>query len=75
MQQCCEGKVCEWYSCVGCTGLLDKLRGLAAVVERKLGDSVIVPVYGSHVASLKAAKETFKDQTLQKGKHDPTPAT
>lgn len=39
------------------------------MVERKLGESVTVPVYGSHVASLKAVKETFKEQTLHKGKH------
>ncbi|CAL8469996.1 g9538 [Coccomyxa elongata] len=49
------------------TGLLEKLRGLAAVVERKLGDSVTVPIYGSQVASLKAVNETFKEQTLHKG--------
>jgi len=48
-------------------GLLEKLKGLAAVVERKLGDSLTVPVYGTHVASLKAVKETVKERTLHAG--------
>lgn len=53
----------SWLS----AGLLEKLKGLAAVVERKLGDSVTVPVYGTHVASLKAVKETVKERTLHAG--------
>lgn len=49
-------------------GLLEKLKTLPAVVQRKLGDSVTVPVYATHVASLKGAKETVKDRSLYPGK-------
>lgn len=55
------------------TGVLEKLKGLAAVVERKLGDSVSVPVYGSHVASLKTAKDTVKERGLYAGVHSLLP--
>ena len=50
-----------------CTGLLEKLKGLTAVLERKLGESVTVPVYSSHVASLKTGKDTFKERGLHAG--------
>ena len=48
-------------------GILEKLKALPAVADRKLGESVTVPVYSTHVASLKAAKETVKDRNMYPG--------
>ena len=48
-------------------GLLEKLRALPCVVERKLGDSLSVPVYATHAASLRAGKDTIKDRALFAG--------
>jgi hypothetical protein len=48
-------------------GLLEKLKALPCVVERKLGDAISVPVYASHAASLKAGKDTVKDRGLYAG--------
>lgn len=49
-------------------GILEKLKGLVAVVERKLGDGITVPAYGNHAAFLKTPKETFKERSLHAGK-------
>ena len=51
-----------------CAGILEKLKGLVAVVERKLGDGITVPAYGNHAAFLKTPKETVKERSLHAGK-------
>ena len=53
-------------------GLLEKLRAMPAVVERKLGDAISVPVYASHMASLRGgAKDAMKDRGLYPGARPP----
>ena len=51
-----------------CAGILEKLKGLVAVVERKLSDGITVPAYGNHAAFLKTPKETFKERSFHAGK-------
>ena len=51
-----------------CAGLLEKLRAMPAVVERKLGDAISVPVYTSHAASLRGA-DAAKERALYPGAH------
>ena len=48
-------------------GVLEKLKGLVAVVKRKLGDGIAVPAYASHSAFLKAPKEAIKERNLYAG--------
>ena len=48
-------------------GVLEKLKGLVAVVKRKLGDGIAVPAYGSHSAFLKTPKEAVKERNLYAG--------
>ena len=51
-----------------CAGILEKLKGLVAVVERKLADGITVPAYGSHAAFLNTPKEVVKERSLHAGK-------
>ncbi len=48
-------------------GVLEKLKGLVAVVTRKLGDGISVPAYSSHAAFLKSSKEVIKERNLYAG--------
>jgi len=48
-------------------GLLEKLKGLVAVVERKLGDGITVPAYGANMAYLRTPKEVVKERNLHAG--------
>ena len=47
--------------------MLEKLKGLVAVVTRKLGDGITVPVYSSHAAFLKSSKDVIKERNLYAG--------
>ena len=49
------------------TGVLEKLKGLVAVVKRKLGDGITVPAYGSHSAFLRTPKDAVKERNLYAG--------
>ncbi len=48
-------------------GVLEKLKGLVAVVTRKLGDGITVPAYSSHAAFLRTSKEVIKERNLYAG--------
>lgn len=48
-------------------GVLEKLKGLVALVTRKLGDGIAVPAYGTHAAFLKTPKELIKERNLYAG--------
>lgn len=47
--------------------ILEKLKGLVAVVERKLGEAITVPTYGSYAAFLNTPKEVVKERALHAG--------
>lgn len=64
------GCACRLFSSAN-AGLLEKLRAMPAVVERKLGDAISVPVYASHAASLRVAGDTVKDRGLYAGAAHP----
>ena len=46
---------------------LEKLKGLVAVVERKLGDGIAVPAYPSYAAFLRNPKDVVKERSLYAG--------
>ena len=46
---------------------LEKLKGLVAVVERKLGDGIAVSAYPSYAAFLRSPKDVVKERSLYAG--------
>ena len=46
---------------------LEKLKGLVAVAERKLGDGIAVSVYPSYAAFLRSPKDVVKERSLYAG--------